>query len=58
MLAVDKIATAFKGIIEEIEKMDKENLSAEQKTAVDNIFMIAKHQNDVRGMEKTGKCKH
>ncbi len=41
MLAVDKIAAAFKGIIEEVEKMDKENLSAEQKTAVDNIFMIA-----------------
>ncbi len=58
MLAVDKIAAAFKGIIEEAEKITTENLSAEQKTAIGNIIIIAKHQNDVRGMEKTGKCKH
>lgn len=51
MLAVDKIASAFKGIIEEAEKINLDKLSAEDAAAVKNIISISKHQNDVRGME-------
>lgn len=58
MLAVDKIASAFRGIVEEAEKIDRNTLSDEAAAAVKNIISIAKHQNDVRGMPKTGKCGH
>ncbi len=58
MLAVDKISSAFKGIIEEAEKVDQSSLDKETAKAVNNIITIAKHQNDVRGMAKTGKCGH
>ncbi len=58
MLAVDKIAAAFHAIIEEAEKINRGALSAEDAEAVKNILSIAKHQNDVRGMEKSGRCRH
>ncbi len=56
MLAVDKITAAFNGVLDEAEKMNTEGLSADQKAAVENIITIARHQNDVRGMEKISAC--
>lgn len=58
MLATDKIASAFKAIIEEAEKIDQSAVAPDMAEALKKIISIAKHQNDVRGMVKSGKCGH
>ncbi len=57
MLPSDKIDKGFKAICEEAEKLQKLDLPEEVQAGLKTIIVIAKHQNDVRGMEG-GHCSH
>lgn len=54
MLASDKIANAFKAIVEEAEKLQEVG-SEEAQEGLKTIISIAKHQSDIRKAEK-GSC--
>ena len=56
MLSTDKIASAFKAICEEAEKLQKRELDSKAQKRVKTIISIAKHQSDIRGSKK-GSCK-
>lgn len=56
MLATDKIAKAFKAIVEEAEKLQAKDNSKKTEKALKNIVSIAKHQSDVRGAKKGNCC--
>ncbi len=49
MLASEKIAKAFIAIVEEAEKLQRENPSASIQEGLQTIISIAKHQSDIRG---------
>ena len=55
-MRTDDIASAFKAIVEEAEKINTDNLPEEVKAGLGTIVSIAKHQNDIRGSAK-GSCK-
>lgn len=55
MLATEKIATAFKAIVEEAEKTLAQQPEKEIAAALKTIISIAKHQSDIRGA-KEGTC--
>lgn len=55
MLATDKIAAAFAAICEEVDKINKDELSRKAKKRLKTIVSIAKHQSDIRGAGK-GHC--
>ena len=56
MLASDKIATAFKAICEEAEKLQKAGLGEQAEAGLKTIISIAKHQSDIRNATPGG-CK-
>lgn len=56
MLASEKIANAFRAIVEEAEKSLKNGPSEEVSAGLKSIISIAKHQSDIRGA-KGGECK-
>ncbi len=56
MLSTEKIANAFTAICEEVDKINKEDLSNKAQKRLKTIVSIAKHQSDIRGAKK-GKCK-
>jgi hypothetical protein len=56
MLASDKIAKAFEAICEEVDKINKDDLSEKTKKRLKTIVSIAKHQSDIRGAKK-GTCR-
>jgi len=56
MLSTEKIANAFTAICEEVDKINKDDLSNKAQKRLKTIVSIAKHQSDIRGAKK-GKCK-
>lgn len=56
MLATDKIAGAFKAIVEEAEKIRNSSPGEEIAAAAKSIISIARHQSDIRGA-KGSECK-
>lgn len=55
MLSTDKISQAFAAICEEVDKINKDELSGKTKKRLKTIVSIAKHQSDIRGAKK-GDC--
>jgi hypothetical protein len=55
MLASDKIAGAFKAIVEEAESARGKDLPGELDAHLKTIISIAKHQSDIRGAT-SGSC--
>jgi len=51
MLASEKIATAFRAIVEEAEKLIKAEPAEGQLDGLKTIISIAKHQSDIRGLK-------
>ncbi len=56
MLSTEKISNAFAAICEEVDKINKDDLSNKTKKRLKTIVSIAKHQSDIRGAKK-GSCK-
>ncbi len=56
MLATDKIAKAFKAIVEEAEKLQAKGNSKKTEKTLKTIISIAKHQSDVRNSKKGSCC--
>ena len=57
ILASDKIAAAFKAIVEEAEKALEKDMPKKAEKRLKNIVLIAKHQSDIRKADK-GSCTH
>ena len=55
MLSTDKLSKAFLAIIEEAQKIDKNDLPKKVQKRLKSIVSIAKHQSDIRSSQK-GKC--
>ena len=55
MLSTQKINNAFEAIVEEVEKLEGQDLPEEVKQGLKTICSIAKHQNDIRDSKK-GSC--
>jgi len=55
-MRTDDIAQAFVAIVEEAQRLQSQNLSAEAQAAIKTIISIAKHQRDIRQSPK-GSCK-
>ncbi len=55
MLATDKISQAFLAIIEESEKALEKDIPKKAEKRLRTIISIAKHQSDIRSVEK-GSC--
>ncbi len=55
MLSTEKIANAFTAICEEVDKINKDDLSGKARKRLRTIVSIAKHQSDIRGAKKE-KC--
>ncbi len=54
-MRTEDIASAFAAIVEEAEKMKKEDLPDGIQSGLSTIISIARHQNDVRKSAK-GSC--
>lgn len=58
MLASEKIATAFRAIVEEAEKLIKGQPAEGQLDGLKTIISIAKHQSDIRGLKSGDSSSH
>lgn len=55
MLSTDKLSKAFLAIIEEAEKIEKNDIPKKAQKRLKTIVSIAKHQSDIRSSQK-GTC--
>ncbi len=55
MLHTKTLAKAFLAIIEEAEKIKKDDVTGKAQKRIQQIISIAKHQSDIRDAQK-GKC--